>query len=311
MIAPELPPYLRRAGASAHDARLAGVEVLLRSVRGAARRLYRLGSGRHEPLVLLPPYGVSFLLALNLATLLADRFQVLLWESVGSPDGSVEASDADFEFALQSADIAEMIGPDAAACFHFVGWCQAAQLMVHAIAVHGLAPRTMNWIAPAGFGLMLVKPEFDRCALPIYLAIERQGREAAEKLSRILDKYRDAPADEPMTGERLTMLHLADPAMTHVFARYMKCYEDNKRPAADLLPRALQHIPTQLLHCRDDTYSHYSESVQIAKRHPGATLHLMDQGGHLQIFNDPAPLASRIMHFIDEREWVGRPVTTC
>lgn len=305
-----LPDYLRAFNLSGLTPSLAGLEFVERSLRGVIRRLYRWGRPDAETVVLLPPFGVTFLLVARLAALLAREYHVLVWESAGSPDPSCPAAEDDFSLDVQSADIEVMVGDTTARSYHFVGWCQAAQLAVHAIATRDRAPRTMTWIAPGGFGQRLVVPEFDRCALPVYLAIERQGPAAADKLGRILDKYRAAPLDAPLTGEWLTMLHLASPAMTHIFARYMKCFADHQPIVAPLLGSALDQVPTQLLHSRDDTYSHYSESVQIARNHPSVELHLMDKGGHFQVFDDPAPLAARVSAFIRSSQTTPAPVVT-
>lgn len=297
------PEYLAQLDTSVLQRQLCDVKIeLYPDEKGCKRRLYSLGHPHRTRVVVLPPYGMSFLLVLRLAALLAERFNVLVWESGGCPDTDCEVVEADFGLAAQSRHFARILRQQGCMDFHFVGWCQSAQLAVHAVATEGLRPASMSWIAPAGFGLSLVKSEFERCALPIYLEIERQGREQAEKLARILNKYRDAPPSDKLTGERLTMLHLADPTATLVFSRYMKCYEDNKPVARELLAAGLNGIATQIIHCKDDNYSHYSESVQISRKYPGVELKLLDQGGHLQLFDAPEASAELVLRFIGIHE---------
>lgn len=251
-----------------------------------------------EPIVLLPPYGMPFLLVARLARMLAERHRVVIWESQGSPDTSVVASDDDFDLAHQAAEFAQVLEALGLGEVHFVGWCQAAQIASYAVAHDLTALRSMSWVAPAGFGYSLLPSEFDRCALPIYLEIERQGLACAEKFRRVLDKHAVAPTTEAIIAEKLTMLHLADARATHVFSRYMKAYEVNKIVAKGTLSAAVERVRTLAMHSRDDTFSHFSESVQIAKKHPSVRLQLLDNGGHLQVFNTPRAIADHILGFV-------------
>lgn len=279
-------------------------EVRYLSVAGGDGRqhtLYEFGWKGGENLVLLPPYGMTFLLLSRLARILARRFHVLIWESHGCPNSAMPLCDADYELASQSRHFSEVIKHEGIAEFHFVGWCQAAQLAAHATANGYIKPRTMSWIAPAGLGYSLVKSEFERCALPIYLEIERNGTSHAEKLGKLLNKYRDEPATEAIAAAKLTMLHLPDPQMTYAFSRYMRAYDENKRITKPLVASVLGSVPTLAIHCRDDTYSHFSESVQLSKCHPSIELRLLERGGHLQVFNDPVTLAEHVLGFVDAR----------
>jgi pimeloyl-ACP methyl ester carboxylesterase len=266
---------------------------------GPQRALYEFGCSSSEKVVLLPPYGMTFLLVARLGRLLAKRFHVLMWESHGCPDDSTPICDTDLELASESRHFSDVINQAGFNEFHFVGWCQAAQFAVHATANGYVRPRTMSWIAPAGLGYSLIKSEFDRCALPIYLDIERQGVSRAENLRTILNKHRDRPATEEIAAEKLTMLHLSHPQATYAFSRYMRAYEDNKLIAKELVSRALSLVPTHAIHCRDDTFSHFSESVELSKHHPSLALRLIGRGGHLQVFNDPSTLAELVVAFID------------
>jgi len=266
---------------------------------GSQRALYEFGRKDSEKVVLLPPYGMTFLLVSRLARILAQRFHVLIWESHGCSDSATRMSETDLQLASQSKYFSEVVKQAGFKEFHFVGWCQAAQLAAHATANGYMRPQTMSWIAPAGLGYSLVKSEFERCALPIYLDIERNGVSRAEKLRKILNKYRDEPATDTIMAEKLTMLHLSDAQATYAFSRYMRAYEDNKIVAKQLVPSVLESVPTQAIHCRDDTYSHFSESVQLSKHHPSLALRLIGVGGHLQVFNDPVTLAEHVVTFVD------------
>jgi hypothetical protein len=207
--------------------------------------------------------------------------------------------DTALELASESRHFSEVIKQAGFKEFHFVGWCQAAQFAVHATGNGYVRPRTMSWIAPAGLGYSLVKSEFERCALPIYLDIERNGVSRAEKLRAILNKHRDKPAMEAIAAEKLTMLHLSDPQATYAFSRYMRAYEDNKVVAKQFVSSALGLVATQAIHCRDDTFTHFSESIELTKHHPSLALRLIERGGHLQVFNEPFTLAELVVDFID------------
>lgn len=257
-----------------------------------------LGEQHRDTVVLLPPYGVTLALVARLGVLLAERFRVVMWESRGCPDAQDALGEQDFALATQASDLAVIARALAPEGFHFMSWCQASQLGVFAVAHSQVAPRSMTWIAPAGMGHALVRSEFDRCALPIYLEIRRNGRAHAEKLGRILDKYRDRAFEEGIAGEKLAMLHLTDPDLTCTFARYMAQYDEQRDLVAPLVSRALARVPTLAIHCRDDTYSHFSESVQLAKQNPQLRLDVLERGGHLQVFNDPHSLLGRVEGFL-------------
>ncbi|MFC3374404.1 alpha/beta fold hydrolase [Rugamonas sp. CCM 8940] len=268
----ELPEYLRAAGLGGVAEELAPVQCAeLWDEDGRRHVLYKLGQPSLPKLVLLPPYGVSYLLLARLAALLAQRFHVLSWESTGCPDSSSPLHESDLTLARQSALFQRILQQEGFQQFHFVGWCQAAQLAVHAVASGAVAPASMSWIAPAGLGCAIVQSDFDRCALPIYLDIERGGAALAGKLGVILDKHRSAPFCPANAAEKLTMLHLGDAALTHRFSRYMLAYARNQPEVHALLGAALASCPTLAIHCKDDTYSHFSESVQLAKHHPGSS----------------------------------------
>ena len=81
--------------------------------------------------------------------------------------------------------------------------------------------------------------------------------------------------------------------------------------AEEMLPTALRAIPTQIIHCRDDTYSHYSEAVQIAKNFPSVSLELLNSGGHLQVYNDPDVPARHVQSFIENNTHSTHEVSLC
>ncbi|HWW71574.1 MAG TPA: alpha/beta fold hydrolase [Duganella sp.] len=295
------PDYLRAASLGFVADELASVRCAsVLDERGRRIVLYQHGAPSLPKLVLLPPYGVSYVLLARLAALLAERFHVLSWESPGCPDNAAPVDESDLGLDWQSALLRRIVAGQGYTDFHFVGWCQAAQLAVHAVSTGAMAPATMTWIAPAGLGCAMVQSDFDRCALPIYLDIERGGAALAAKLAVMLDKHRSAPFSPANAAEKLTMLHLADPALTHTFSRYMGAYARNQAGVHSMLASALATCPTLAIHCKDDTYSHFSESVQLAKRSPNVALKLLPKGGHLQLFNDPATLAPLITQFIDD-----------
>ncbi|RYZ03279.1 MAG: alpha/beta fold hydrolase [Myxococcales bacterium] len=297
------PEYLSQVERAFVEQELERVRCLaLATSDGKLTTLYEYGSPEDEAIVLLPPYGMTFLLVARLARLLSSRHHVVVWESNGSPDTSVPVAESDFGLRSQAEQLARVVEARGLGAVHFVGWCQAAQISSYAAAHDLVTPKSMSWVAPAGFAYSVLPSEFDRCALPIYLDIERQGLAHAEKLRHILDKHALAPTTAAIIAEKLTMLHLAGASSTHVFSRYMKAYEENKPVAKVTLPGAVARVPTLVMHSRDDAFSHFSESIQIAKKHPSVRLQLLQDGGHLKIFNSPEVIAAHILEFTDSVE---------
>lgn len=291
------PGYLDGLDLSLMGDALQGARVS--RLAGDAVPVYEFGDPAADKLVLLPPYGVTFLLVARLAHELARRFHVLTWESAGCPDTEPAFAPEQLELATQADQMRAALLRRGIQRYHFVGWCQAAQLSVKLLETGGPAPRSLSWIAPAGLGQALLQSEFDRCALPIYEEIAGRGLAHAAMLSGILDKYRNEPLSAGIAGEKLSMLHLAAPATTLRFAHYMRRYASNAGEVRGLLPAVLGDCPLLLVHCKDDSFSHYSESVQLSRMVPAATLRLLDHGGHLQVFNAAGVVAPLIVSFID------------
>lgn len=295
-----LPDYLRKLNLHLLQNELKRVSISHYDI-GDGRRiyLYMIGAKNLPKLILLPPYGMSYLLISRLACQLAERFQVLCWESIGCPDSNIPIKTTDFDLAWQASIFINILRQQSYKNCHFVGWCQAAQLVVHAIKYHGFSPSSMVWIAPAGLTSTTVDSEFERCALPIYLQIEQHGLAHAKKFSVILDKYRNQPLCGDDLAEKLSLLHLTNQKNTLVFSRYMRTYEKNKQIMQSLLLTTLGKHPTLIIHCKDDNYSHYSSSVKLAKHYPSIHLDLLERGGHLILFNNPNAVSQRIIKFID------------
>jgi hypothetical protein len=278
---------------------LDAVEVVKHKTNsGSEITLFKYGNPLMEKMVLLPPYGVSYLLLSKIVKALSEKFYVLSWESKGCPDHSVAIENADFSLPSQLDYFMNILNQENFTPFHFVGWCQAAQFLVYAMAKSNIEPQTVSWIAPAGLGCALVKSEFERCALPIYLQIAREGISCAEKLAQMLNKHKEQPYDERIVAEKLAMFHLNSPDLTYRFSQYMKAYENNKLMVKPLLGDVFSKKKVLILHCKDDTYSHFSESVQLNKRYDNVSLQLFPTGGHLQLFNDPTLLSNSIIDWI-------------
>jgi hypothetical protein len=56
-----IPAYLPHLDRRVPESCLQGMEVHIRKLRGMLPRLYRWGADHRETVVLLPPFGVSFL----------------------------------------------------------------------------------------------------------------------------------------------------------------------------------------------------------------------------------------------------------
>lgn len=264
-------------------------------------RLFKFGDPSLEKLVLLPPYGMSFLLVCKLAACLSKHFYVLSWESKGCPDACVEMIQDDLKLSTQSRIFLDILQQEQFDKFHFVGWCQAAQLLIYTMFNSVLTPKTLSWIAPAGLGFSLLESEFERCALPIYLQIEQEGIEYAKKLAVVLDKYRDKKLTEDIAAEKLTMMHLSNVEMTYRFSNYMRSYESNKSIVKQHVQGVLKQKKVFIIHCKDDTYSHYSEAVQLEKQYRDhIQLCLLSEGGHLQLFNQAHQVADILFDYISD-----------
>lgn len=296
-----MPAYLREAPSlTALGAELEAVapRALVRggSLRG---RLYSYGNPASPALLLLPPTGMSFLLLSRLGLALSSDFHVIVKESKGCPDWEVEIDDGDFEVESQSEELAGIVDEIGVEEVHLVGWCQAAQTIVRACRDGRIEPRTISLLAPAGLGYAVVGSEFERCALPIYRQIaDKDDPDYARRMSQVLEmpsSHEDAVESLP---ERLSLLHLANSAATLRFSRYMRAFENAKARIKPEVVPALSVAPTCLIHARDDVFSHYSESVQVARAVPGAELKLFREGGHLMMFKQAEHIAELIRGFV-------------
>lgn len=303
-----LPPYLRHAPEmSALGTELASVRPEDWYVDGALHgRFFHYGDPAAPALVLLPPTGMSFLLLARLAYALSSDFHVVIKESKGCPDWEVELDEGEYAVERQGSELVRMVDDLGLGRVHLVGWCQAAQAIVHACQVGGMAPRTICLLAPAGLGHSVVSSEFERCALPIYCQIaEANDAEYAQRMRGLLDspsKHADAIA---ALAERLSLLHLANPSAILRFSRYMRAFKDAKDPARPHVVAALSAAPACIIHSRDDVFSHYSESVQLARAVPGTELKLFQDGGHLMMFNEAGRIADQIREFVHARSLTG------
>lgn len=299
--------YLRGLNSSGMQAELAATTISTFDCGdGRETYLYEYGSIAAPTLILLPPTGMSYLLVSRLALALSNEFHVLSWESRGCPniDGPMDRHDTEMEF--QAAEFASIVAAQGIHEFHFVGWCQAAQKAVLACQSNpALKPLSFSFIAPAGLGYSVVVSEFERCALPIYLQIAGRDVAYADKMSQILDTSARQSSSEEQLPERLSLLHLSSPEATFRFARYMKAFADSKPLIKPLVDGVLNHVPTQLIHCKDDKFSHYSESVQLSREHPLARLELFPTGGHLFMFKQPDVVADVIRRFLSEGKSQG------
>ncbi len=295
-----LPDYLRTLALSGLEDVLQAVAVSRSTGRdGREIHIYKLGDPASDCLILRPPIGISFLLVARLARALSQRFYVMIWESRGCPDVNGPLTDSDIELETQAADLEAILQREDIQRFHFVGWCQAAQLAVQTLCRAKATPQTLALVAPAGLGCAVLASDFEKNALPIYLQIEQNGVEYAGKLRKILDKFGDQPLTESNMAEKLSLLHLVSPEATYRFSRYMKAYKNNQQNVKALLDSALSEKHTCIIHSRDDNYSHYSESVQLSKRYPSVRLKVLPAGGHLLLFYQPQQVADIIFQFIE------------
>lgn len=302
------PAYLRHApDLSALETELASVRPEDWHVDGALHgRFFHYGDPDAPALVLLPPTGMSFLLLSRLAHALSSDFHVVIKESKGCPDWEVDLDEDEHAVERQGSELARMVDHLRLGRVHLVGWCQAAQAIVHACQAGDMVPRTICLLAPAGLGHAVVSSEFERCALPIYCQIaEANDAEYAQRMGGLLDsppKHADVIA---ALAERLSLLHLASPSAILRFSRYMRAFKeasDGTRPRA---VAALSARPACIIHSRDDVFSHYSESVQLARAVPGVELKLLQDGGHLMMFNDAGRIADQIREFVRASSLAG------
>nr|UHJ79946.1 alpha/beta hydrolase [uncultured bacterium] len=293
------PAYLRGLDAAGLQDELAAVTVS-RYVRsdGVSRALYECGDPAAPALVLLPPAGTSWLLVSRLARALSRDFYVVSWDARGCPDANAQLGGQDAGLDGQAADFVDVVADRRLDEFHFVGWCQAAQTAI--LACHStpaLKPLSFSFIAPAGLGHAVIASEFERCALPVYLHIASQDVAFAGSMVEVLDTSARS-STPPEVAERLLLLHLSSAEATLRFARYMKVFADSTSRIGSLVGGVLRRIPTQLIHCKDDSFSHYSESVQLARRHSSVRLDILPSGGHLFVFRQADAVAALIRRFV-------------
>ncbi len=261
--------------------------------------LYKIGDPEKEKVVFIPPYGMPSLLMLKLAKELASRFYILCWESRGVPNHLMGVSDEDICIDVQASDFVSIVKAENFNGAHIVGWCQAAQLIVYLLGKELITTKSLCCIAPAGLGESLVQSEYDRCALPVYLEIEKKGIDYAERFMGMLDKYREEDFRPEIAVEKYSVLHLSSAESTYIFSKYMRLYAENVGVVNKLLSRSFAGLKVLFTHCKDDSYSHYSESVCVSRKYPSVSLRLFDEGGHHQLFHSAPTLAKVIIDFVD------------
>lgn len=299
-----LPTYLRHApDLSALAAELDAVRPYDWRVDGALHgRWFRYGDPALPALVLLPPTGMSFLLLSRLALALSADFHVVVKESRGCPDGDVALDEDAYAIERQASELVRMVADLGLGSVHLVGWCQGAQTIVHACQAGGMAPDTICLLAPAGLGYAVVGSEFERCALPIYCQIaEADDHEYAQRMGAVLESPPRHADALPALAERLSLLHLASPSAILRFSRYMRAFKQAQASSRTHAAAALSVAPVCIIHSRDDVFSHYSESVQLARVIPGAELKLFQDGGHLMMFNEAGRIADQVRGFVRAR----------
>ena len=259
------------------------------------KKLYTLGDKNNEHIILLPPVGMSFLLVSKLAKTLSQNYFVLCWESVGCPDISERFEDGQESLSYQIEELTEILCAKNISEFHFVGWCQACQkLMKFCPTTANSTLKSITLLAPAGLGTSLLDSEFGRCALPIYLQMAARDEKFASQMSAILGANKKPEATEHTSGELISLAHLQDPKTSIRFAKYMLSFDKERKNIDPQKYQLFLTTPTHIIHCKDDEFSHYSESVQLSKRIPSLHLSLLSKGGHLMMFNQPDAAAELI-----------------
>jgi hypothetical protein len=298
-----IPAYCAALEFAAVDSLLDAVDCEIVHVDGGrTKTLYTFGSLDNECLILLPPIGMSFLLIAHLARELAKDYYVISWESMGCPDVNVAMVEGDDSLQNQALEFHQILRCKNIEHYHFVGWCQAVQKMMVLNTMGGPMPESMCLLAPSGLDCGVITSEFEQCALPIYLKIDQEGQEYGAKMGKILDTMGNKPSHEDQLAERLSLAHLSSPEATYRFAKYMRSFEQSKPLVKPLLDGVFLNIQTLLIHCKDDNFSHYSESVQLAAKYPSIELDIVPRGGHLLMFNQATLTASKVQGFIQRCE---------
>jgi hypothetical protein len=260
------------------------------------KKLYVMGDEENEPLILLPPVGMSFLLVSKLALVLSKQYMVLSWESVGCPDASEDFEEGQENLHYQVEEFAEMIKAKKLTKFHFVGWCQACQKIMkfHESNTHNATIKSITLLAPAGLGTSVLESEFNRCALPIYMQMSSRDESFAKQMSAILGGNKKPDTSDNTSGENISLVHLKAPETCKRFAKYMVSFDKERKVNSPEKYQVFSTAPTHIIHCKDDEFSHYSESVQLAKKVPSIHLTLLNKGGHLMMYKEPENAAGLI-----------------
>ncbi|WP_299646030.1 alpha/beta fold hydrolase [Sphingomonas bacterium] len=123
---------------------------------------------------------------------------------------------------------------------------------------------------------------------------------SVERMAQIVPLFFHDPAALPMTVEALTERRYAQsirPGAVEAFRAMVR----GGLPAAPTNPEAFQRIrtPMMLIHGGEDQISDPRNSLALARRLPGASLHILPAAGHWSHIDQPRLFVSLLRAFVD------------
>lgn len=265
--------------------------------------IYKFGNPNNEKIVICPPCGISFLALFDLIKMLSKQFYIITWESLGLPDMSLTINKEYMTLEKQSQQAYKIIISEKLTDFNLICWCQAAQVFLNLKAKFpNIIFKTMTLISPSGIGLSTIESTFNEQIAPIYIGLIHNSRQNISLLRKMLFDYEN----ENLTfAEYIRNIHLTNTEATIRYGLYLEEYILNKPCMKKLIQKAAHQIENnvriQLIHAKNDNFSHYSESVALSKLWSSSKLLLIPNGGHEIIFNKYVELAQYIDDFIHEK----------
>ena len=88
----------------------------------------------------------------------------------------------------------------------------------------------------------------------------------------------------------------------HEFGSGAHCDRRDRAPSSNVI-----RVPTFVIGARDDQLTPRDLFEELARRIPGATLQLLDEGGHLCPLTATEPYNAAVLRFLLARAALGRP----
>jgi nucleoside-diphosphate-sugar epimerase/pimeloyl-ACP methyl ester carboxylesterase len=268
------------------------------------------GGAARPVVVLVNAYGMPVDFMLPLARCLQTRFRVLTWESRGVPDVASPFDTARIAVGDHAADLGALLDAHGVQEAHVVGWCTGAQIALRFASEN---PERVRGLVLLN-GCYTLPPEVQ---ITEYRELIRELMTDVAANPAFAQSYYDliyGRSTGPAGGARKgadtvsTVLNFTEPELLHLTSAPFQSPEALYRYAA-MVARFYEEpdhawtigvmAPTLLVTGERDVIAHPDETVEVARRIPGAELAVLPEGTHFSLYYDAA-LLDRVASFLDD-----------